>query len=182
MGSSNNTTLKRHNVTPKRHNLRETPQYDTYRLSKSIKSGGDFFSFFSRWWPPITFTLWDAFWDEHSQYLDVFIILQNLVGIYAVVVKMWQLKYLMHLAKKTFTPPKLGCWEFDSQNGEQYQRNPNSHILARKLVTWRTECQNLIMAFGSVRSKEQGKKVSYEVETCDMSHVRRDHPHGRSAT
>ena len=39
--------------------------------------------------------------------------------------------------------PKLGVFgAFGPQNGEQYERDPKRHILRRKHVVWRINCQN----------------------------------------
>jgi len=52
-------------------------------------------TFFPRW---RILDMLDAFWDTYKEYLEVFFIVQNLIGIAAVVLTVQKFEYFAHLA------------------------------------------------------------------------------------
>jgi len=81
-------------------------------------------------------------WTTHEGHLVVFIAVQNLVGIDAVVLKICMFFDFSSLAgKRLFTPPKMVFWGgFDPLNGEVHQRDPQkAHPWAeRRHMTYRS--------------------------------------------
>jgi len=83
----------------------------------------------------------ERIWTTHEEHLVVFIIVQNLVGIDAVVFIICMFfDFTSLVAKCLFTPPKLGFLGIWPLNGEAYERNPQkAHLWAERChMTYRS--------------------------------------------
>ena len=83
-------------------------------------------------------------WTTHEGYLVVFITVQNLIAIDAVVSKIWKFDFFARLAwRRLFASQKLFFWNLTSLNGQQYQQNPKRQTLAWVRVVWAIKRENL---------------------------------------
>ena len=98
------------------------------------------FLFFQDGGRPPSWICYVRVWTTHEGHLVVFIAVQNLVGIDAVVLKICMFFDFSSLAgKRLFTPPKLFFWGFDPMNGEAHQRDPEkAYPWAKRHMAYRS--------------------------------------------
>ena len=61
-------------------------------------------------------------WTTHHGYLVVFITVQNLVAIDAVILKIYKFEFFTRLLEIAYSRPKIGAFgELDPLNGQQYK-------------------------------------------------------------
>jgi len=96
------------------------------------------FRFFQDGGRPPSWICYACVGTTHEGHLVVFITVQNLVGIDAVVlIKCTFFDFASLAWKRLFTPQKLGVLGFWPLNGEQCEKkSPKRHILARVRVVW----------------------------------------------
>ena len=114
--------------------------------SKSIKPRpryGDF-SIFQDGGRPPSWICYVCVWTTHEGHLMVFIAVQNLVEIDAVVLIIRTFFDFASLAwKRLLTPQKLGFWGFYSLNGEQCQRNSKNGTSSRESASFEPSCAKI---------------------------------------
>jgi len=110
------------------------------------------FQFFQDGGRPPSWICYVCVWTTHEGHLVVFITVQNLVGMDAVVLIICMFFDLSSLS----TLQNWGFWGFDTLNGEAYQRNPKMHILGQKDFIWRIDCQN--RSTGATCVRDEGTK------------------------
>jgi len=83
------------------------------KISHSVAEILWFFVFFSRLQTCAILDMFGVYLDHSKDYSMVSITVQNLVMIDVVVMIIWTLQYLAHMAgKRLFTPQKLGLWSY----------------------------------------------------------------------
>ena len=116
-------------------------------LSKSVKwlqRYSDLTVFFQNGGRPPSWIRWAPPGTTQDEFLMVYIVVQNLVKIDALVSMIWNFQYFARLAwKRLFTPQKLGFWgHFTPKMGSNVNETPKRHILARIRVVWAIKREN----------------------------------------
>jgi len=136
------------------------------------------FRFFQNGGRPPSWICYVCVWTTHEGHLVVFVTVQNLDVIDAVVLIICMFFDFTSLAwKRLFTPPKLEFWGILLSKWEQCRRNPKKHILARVRVAWAIMRENpstrLTCRWVPRKGIKEFKKFSY------ISPIRPEPPRGR---
>ena len=105
-------------------------------LSKSAKKLWRDLTIFQNSLRPPSWICLTHIWTTHKEYLLVFIVVHNLVGIDAVISILW--KFISHVwLKNAYSRPKVGFGGYDPLNAVQYQQNPQKthHWVKRRHIT-----------------------------------------------